>query len=131
MFPNEVYWGDQINRSKKTLVICKYCKTFVWCRSWLQSVDRVKPGIWCFSARLRVRTKNCSLGIIRRPSGASCLLECCFKADIIIILTKCHMFSPWYGWQMAHLTLNNNNSLIPYIDELAHETTIKTIGQLC
>jgi hypothetical protein len=32
--------------------------------------------------------------------------------DIIIISSKCNLFSPWYGWKIAHLALNNNHSLI-------------------
>ena len=34
-----------------------------------------------------------------------------YKADIIIISSKCNSFSPWYGWKIAHVTLNNNHSL--------------------
>ena len=31
--------------------------------------------------------------------------------DIIIISSKCNLFSPWYGWKIVHLALNNNHSL--------------------
>ena len=31
--------------------------------------------------------------------------------DIIIISFECNLFSPWYGWKIAHLALNNNHSL--------------------
>ena len=33
-----------------------------------------------------------------------------YKASIIIILLKCNLFLPWYGWTIAHLALNNNQS---------------------
>jgi len=33
------------------------------------------------------------------------------KTDLIIISLKINLFSPWYSWQIAELTLNNNHSL--------------------
>ena len=32
-----------------------------------------------------------------------------YKADFIIILLKISLFSPWYGWKIAEMALNNNN----------------------
>jgi hypothetical protein len=29
---------------------------------------------------------------------------------MIIISSKCNLFSPWYGWKIVHLALNNNHS---------------------
>ena len=34
-----------------------------------------------------------------------------YKADIIIIPLKIHLFSPWYSWKIAELALNNNHPL--------------------
>jgi hypothetical protein len=34
-----------------------------------------------------------------------------YKVDIIIIALKINLFSPWYSWNIAELTLNNNPSL--------------------
>ena len=34
-----------------------------------------------------------------------------YKADIIIISLKIDLFSPWYGWKIAELVLNNNHLL--------------------
>ena len=31
-----------------------------------------------------------------------------YKADIII---ECNLFSQWYSWQIAHLSINNIDSL--------------------
>ena len=33
------------------------------------------------------------------------------KADFIIISMKINLFSPWYSWKIAELSLNNNHSL--------------------
>jgi hypothetical protein len=65
-------------------------------------------------------------------SGATCLpADCCssklayknpakhvgvvYKANIIIIIvsSKCNLFSPWYGWKIADLALSNNYPLTP------------------
>ena len=35
-----------------------------------------------------------------------------YKADIIIISSKCNLFVPWYGWKIVHLELSNIHSLI-------------------
>jgi hypothetical protein len=37
------------------------------------------------------------------------------KADLIIISLKINLFSPWYGWKISELALNNNHSL-DYLD---------------
>ena len=42
-----------------------------------------------------------------------------YKTDIIIS-SKCNMFSPWYGWKIAHLALNNNHSLTHYKERDAY-----------
>ena len=34
-----------------------------------------------------------------------------YKVDLIIILLKINLFSPWYSWEIAELVLNNNHSL--------------------
>ena len=34
-----------------------------------------------------------------------------YKADLIIISLKIKLFSPWYGWKITELALNNNHSL--------------------
>jgi hypothetical protein len=36
-----------------------------------------------------------------------------YKADIISL--KCRLFSPWYSWKIAHLALNNTNSLYVHV----------------
>ena len=33
------------------------------------------------------------------------------KADLVVISLKINLFSPWYSWKIAELTLNNNHSL--------------------
>jgi hypothetical protein len=40
-----------------------------------------------------------------------------YKADLIIISSKCYLFSPWYAcsWKFAHLALNNMQSLTRYV----------------
>ena len=63
-------------------------------------------------------------------SGKTCLpIDCCFSSllksnyrylckHVGLVrsrhhyhLIKCNLFSPWYGWKIAHLVLNNNHSL--------------------
>jgi hypothetical protein len=34
-----------------------------------------------------------------------------YKVDIILIALNINLFSPWYSWNIAELTLNNNPSL--------------------
>jgi len=34
-----------------------------------------------------------------------------YKVDIFIISLQWNLFSPWYGWTVAHFVLNNNHSL--------------------
>ena len=34
-----------------------------------------------------------------------------YKVDLIIILLKINLFSPWYIWKIAELVLNNTQSL--------------------
>jgi hypothetical protein len=34
-----------------------------------------------------------------------------FNAEIIIISSKCSMFTPWYSWKITHLALTNNHLL--------------------
>jgi hypothetical protein len=34
-----------------------------------------------------------------------------YKAELIIISLKIHLFSPWYSWKIAELALNNNHPL--------------------
>ena len=35
-----------------------------------------------------------------------------WKSVIILISSKCNLFSPWYSWQISHLVFNNNRPLI-------------------
>ena len=39
-----------------------------------------------------------------------------YKAAIIIISSKCNLFSPWYSWTIGHLTINNNRALSLCLD---------------
>jgi len=34
------------------------------------------------------------------------------KAEIMINLSKCNLFSPWYGWKFTHSAFIYNHSLI-------------------
>jgi hypothetical protein len=34
-----------------------------------------------------------------------------YKADLIIILLKINLVSPWYSWNVAELAWNNNRSI--------------------
>jgi hypothetical protein len=44
------------------------------------------------------------------------------KTDIIIISLKCSLFSPWYGWNIVHVVLNNNHS--PYMLKSVFNTAL-------
>ena len=40
-----------------------------------------------------------------------------YKVDIIIIISsKCKLFSLWYSWKIVHLSISNNHSLTQYHD---------------
>ena len=43
-----------------------------------------------------------------------------YKADLIIISLKMNLFSPWYNWKIAELTLNNNHSLTDCTSPFCH-----------
>jgi hypothetical protein len=91
-----------------------------------------KTGICCFSAKhtaLRSKTKD---WLTRDQNNVSKLGDICIrgllfqwastikiqlsmlvknKSDLIIISLKTNLFSPWYGWKIAELALNNTHSL--------------------
>jgi hypothetical protein len=100
-------------------------------RAPVRTTQWLKDGICCFlvmHTALRRYNKDWLIRIKSMcPSVATCILEdCCFSElaqQIPIIhvgllqrwhhyhLIECNLFSPWYGWDIAHLALSNNHSL--------------------
>jgi hypothetical protein len=49
------------------------------------------------------------------------------KTDLILISLKINLFSSWYNWKIAELTINNNHSLThnsPRVDMSLHSDTL-------
>jgi hypothetical protein len=71
-----------------------------------------KIGICCFSAKhaaLMSKNKDWMTRNQDQSGALGVLVE--YTADIIIIISsKCNLFSSWYGWKLSHLVLNNNRS---------------------
>ena len=76
-------------------------------------------GIWCFSAKHAAFRSDNKDWLARDKKKIQFNVLVYYKVDIIIS-SKCNMFSPWYGWKIAHLALNNNHSLTHYKERDAY-----------
>jgi len=64
-----------------------------------QSIATCLPANCCFSVPALYKDSIQHVGLVRSRNHHNHFIEC-------------NLFSPWYGWKIAHLVLNNNHSLI-------------------
>ena len=94
----------------------KYYQIVIWFISTMPTTLKSKRNDWFALKEDNVSESNdmSTRGLLCQwPSTIQIHLSMSiyYKADIIIISFKCSLFSPWYIWNIAHLTLNNNYSL--------------------
>ena len=85
---------------------------------WSGQTKDYKIGICCFSAK-RESSRSYSKDWFARNRGSvsewgnmsirGLLFQ--WKSDLIVILLKINLFSPWYSWKIVELALSNNHSL--------------------
>jgi hypothetical protein len=91
--------------------------TFVFATSPVKHATRVRPTsgwlgirIMCPSVVKWLLLTDCCFSELayKDPTKRICLVQSKHQHDLI----QCNLFSSWYGWNIAHLGLSNNHSLL-------------------